>query len=343
MKLSSIHALYGHLDKIDNDHILPIYAISTNNDAEKQLAYNAFLKIHSPEYDIRRISATEPHSIAQFHEELLSFNLFGKKSIFLIQDIDQLTSKIQKTILTDILSNQAHIFVLFSSKPLPKSIISTIEQKGLVVDIPPIKPWKKNEVTTQFIVQESKRRKIHLQSNLIPLLITLYGHDYTLLSSELEKLSIYSNNSKQITKDVILSLSPQKRQPDLFLLINALFERKPAQTIWKLYTALTEFSPISLIRLIRSRAILYAEIQSHISSISGNALKELFPQINDHRLRTIQQHLTYWKSYQLQRIISECDLIEQKLKTFSIDNNFLIELLLTTIIEPNSIQTNPIP
>lgn len=342
MKLTSIHALFGHLDQIDTDHVLPIYAIISKNDSELQLAQKSFRSLCTSKFELKTIYATDAQLLSSLYEELSSFNLFGKKTLFFIHDIEKLKPKKAKLLLQDILDQPNHLFVLFSSKPLPQAELTAIEKKGLILDIPPVKPWEKDQAIGQFIALEAKRYNVLIPPSLNPLLITLYGNNPMILSTEIEKLSIYSQRIKPITKEVILSLSPQKRQPDLFLLINALFEKKAPAIIWKLYTALVEFSPISLIRLIRSRASLYADIKSHVQQSSSSSLSEHFPQINNHRLKTIQQHLKLWNSWQLQRIICECDTTEQKLKTFSISDKILIEMLLSTVIDPDVINTHPL-
>lgn len=342
MKLTSIHALFGHLDQIDPDHVLPIYAIISKNDSELQLAQKSFRGLCTSKLELKSIHTSDTQSLSSLNQELSSFNLFGKKTLFFIHEIEKLKPQKAKLLLQDILDQPNHFFVVFSSKPLPKAELATIEKKGLILDIPPVKPWEKDQATGQFIALEAKRFNVEISPSLNPLLITLYGHNPMILSTEIEKLSIYSQRTRPITKDVVLSLSPQKRQPDLFLLINALFEKKAPSIIWKLYTALTEFSPISLIRLIRSRASLYSDIKSHIQHSTSSSLSEHFPQINNHRLKTIQQHLKSWNSWQLQRIVCECDTTEQKLKTFSISDKILVEMLLSTVIDPDVINTHPL-
>ncbi|MBO8156020.1 MAG: DNA polymerase III subunit delta [Bacillaceae bacterium] len=213
-----------------------------------------------------------------------------------------------------------------------KKVLKLIKENGQVV---PCQEPKENELY-QWIKLMAEDLNIKMDQDVIPLLIEEIGTDLMALSKELEKLSLYAEDGKSISRETAEALISRHVQSSGFKMIDAVMNNQLSKAI-SMYKGLLKQSeePIALLALLASQIRLI--LQSKILKNKGYTGNQIAKQLKVHpfRVKMALEREKYFAMDKLQHMIDLLTRTDDQIKRGEMDKELAIELLLYELIQSN--------
>ena len=201
-----IYALYGNEKFLINEEIKAV------------INKNEISKLNINTYDLLN------NSLKDILEDALTISLFDEKKLIIIENSYIFTGNVPKenqdipleeliNYFDNINPDCIIIFVVNSDKlDERKKIVKKLHQ------VATIKNFSKNTNPTDFVKERFKEYEIDNQ--VIRLLIDRVGTDLGILAQEIQKIKLYKDIDKTVTKEDIISLTCKNIDIDIFELID---------------------------------------------------------------------------------------------------------------------------
>lgn len=161
-----------------------------------------------PEFSLER--GGDDVSIAEVIEELSSQSFLQAQRAVFVDESDKLKKKEKETLLTLLpYRTPGSLLVLGAVSPKPLDEIYNILKKEMIVfDLSGEKPWDKRRRLERFAIELSAKKGKLLSLANAQILLDRLDLSLPLLEQEVEKLSLFCMDEKEIPTSAILSLSP---------------------------------------------------------------------------------------------------------------------------------------
>jgi DNA polymerase-3 subunit delta len=260
-----------------------------------------------------------------------SMSLFDDKKIIIVnnaicftsnkKDID--TTSLEQY-LNNINENTIMIFIVNNeSLDERKKITKLIKKIGNVKEY--------NSVDKESIVKRLFE-SYSISNSDIKLLIDRIGDDITLLSNEIEKIKIYKNNDKTITKDDILNLTSKSLETNNFKLIDAIIsnDKKLAISLYHERLKLNEEQIAIIIALANQIRIMYQVKQLYMDGYTENNIATKL-KIHPYRVKLALQNSKKYDSNILIKYLYELSTLDIQIKSGKMDKTLALELFILSI------------
>ena len=308
-----VYVLYGKVDYLIKKQIKTI--IKDNNIDE----------INIIKYDL------EQDSLLKIINDCNCISLFGDKKIILVYNSYIFTGSTKKnieqdlTVLEEYLNNinedNILVFIVNNEKlDERKKITKLIKKNGYVKEY--------NSVDTISVVK-NLFDDYSISIDLIKYLIERVGDNLPLLSSEIDKIKIYKNNDKLITKEDINNLTCKSLEENNFKLIDAIIS-KNKNLAFELYNDRIKLNeePIAIIITLANQIrIMYQVKQLYLNGYTENDIAKIL-NIHPYRVKLASQNSRKYDSDILIDYLKQLSDLDINIKTGKIDKNLGLELFI---------------
>jgi len=287
------------------------------------------------DYDINNYDL-ENTKIENIIDDALQMNLFNENKIIIIDNSYIFTGTTNKklleqntSILEEYINNQNPttilIFITNSQKiDERKKITKLLKEKGKIVDL------NTNLNIINEIKNELKNYKI--DESVIRTFIDRVGDNLDILINELEKIKLYKENDKTITKEDIILLTSKNISTDIFDLIEQIVNKNT-------YQAYIEYNEIIkngeeaikiLIMLANQFRIIYQANKLYNKGYTESNIASILD-IHPYRIKLA---LNKSKNYSLDTLLNylyKLANLDIDIKTGKIDANLALELFILNI------------
>ena len=216
------------------------------------------------------------------------------------------------------------IFVLNREKiDERKKITKLIKEKGKVIEFN-----KENDIksTIKYLFEDYK-----IDNDSINALIDRVGNDLYLLENEINKIKLYKNTDKNITKEDVLSLTNKNINTDIFNLIENIINKNINNAYLEYKEIIKNEEPIKiLIMLANQFRIIYQAKELYKKGLTEGEIASYIG-IHPYRIKLALNKSRNYESKLILKYIYELANIDINIKTGKIDPSLALELFIINI------------
>lgn len=270
-------------------------------------------------------------------EDAETFPFFGERKVVLLHNPVFLTAEKSKEKaahnverLEAYLKEPAPYTVLVIMAPYEKlderkKITKELKRNAEIVEA---KKLSEQELKN-WIKQRAKHFSVEIEPEAIELLLMLVGTNMFMLSSEIEKLSLYAANKKQINTAIVEKLAARTLEQNIFTLIDKVVQKKPDEA-FRIYYDLVKQNeePIKILALISAQfRLIY---QTKELSRRGYGQQQIAGFLNTHpfRVKLALGQASRFKDEELVQLIDLLADADYKMKTGGMNKSLVMEMLL---------------
>lgn len=190
-----------------------------------------------------------------------------------------------------------------------------------------IKEFSKNANPNNIVKEWLKDYQIDYKD--INLLIDRVGTNLGILEQEVEKIKIYKDQDKKITKEDILSTTTKNIDVDIFELINKIVEHDTEHAIEIYYEMLKRNEePIKILIILANQfRIMYQAKELYSKGYSGNDIAKILD-IHPYRIKLALEKNYNYSSKKLLSYLEALANLDYSIKTGMIDASLGLELFI---------------
>lgn len=311
-----IYILYGTINYLINKEVNKI--IKENNIDE----------INITKYDLTNTYLTDIINDAS------SMSLFDDKKIIIVNNSYIFTGTTKKALeqdttilenyLNNINNNTILIFIVNNDKlDERKKITKLIKKIGIVKEF--------NNIDNISLVKELFDG-YNISTDNIKYLLERVGDDTTLLATEIEKIKIYKDTDKNITKDDITNLISKSLEVNNFKLIDAIINKNKNEAIllYQDRIKLNEEPIAIIIALANQIRIMYQVKQLYLNGYTENNIASIL-KIHPYRVKLANQNSKKYDSNILLNYLKQLADLDISIKTGKIDKQLGLELFILAL------------
>lgn len=317
--MSNIYLIFG-----DESYLI-------NKNLEKIINDSNVLKDNIIRYNLDEVN------VSFALEEASTISMFDSKKLIICEGCTFLTGENKKEINHDIDS-----LIRYINNPFDDVYLIFIVQREKLDDRKKIV----KELKKLSNVIECKKRESHDLNNYIEsyfrengysinresviFMINKAGSNLSNLMNEADKLMIYKDEDKNISREDVDNLICKNIEDDIFLLTNAIMN-KDKKNIVNIYKdlLLKGEEPIKLIVLITNQLRLILQVKLMIKN--GYKEREMASIIGEHPYRVKLAISSVFTIEELKKYLIELHDLDLNIKTGKIDKNFGLEMFLLSI------------
>lgn len=302
MKYNNLRAFEKHLQDSSPTHFVDVYLIVSKDEFQRKQALDLLAKYLSKglpekEFNMQRFEAAEM-PIEKLLTELNSFSFFSRKPILALNSLEKAPKALLEKLEPALTQAKLPLTLVLSASALTATtkLYKCIEKIGIILDIPEEKPWQKEKIAQEWLLNLSKENGKSFSSQACMSLIKRVGTDTSTLFQEHEKLLCYIGDRKEITEKDVQAICSTANIDTVWQLGEAIFRRDTPAALRISKGLLEDDLPfVSLLRQLRSQF----ETEYQISSIltQGGGAKEIGEQFPKMSAFIIERHIQQAQAY----------------------------------------------
>ena len=267
-------------------------------------------------------------SIKEIVEDASYVDLFSSKKAIIVSNADFLSGKdddIDYLIkyINDPNEN-TYLFIKYNSSKLDerKKIISLLKEKATVKNFP---LYKSNEIF-KFIKDYLKDNGLTIDTKLISEITDRVGSDMYLIKNELDKLILYKDTDKEVSKDDINNVISISLENDIFKLINEI-TNKNLEKLLSYYNDLVMMGnhPSMILTMIANQFRLIYQVKILSREMFDEFKIASFLGVHPYQVKLALGKCTSFSEDELLSIIHELALLDEDIKLGKIELNNSLE------------------
>lgn len=266
-------------------------------------------------------------------DDASTISLFQDKKIIIVENAYIFSAsgskKLQEQNLDILINYMEHyntntilIFTIIKEKiDTRKKIVTNIKKQGIIKEfntILNITDWVAKQIKPYSLTRDN-----------IQFLINRVGNNLSLLDKEIEKLKIYKNDTKEITKEDIEELTHKNIDLDIFKLIDSILSSKKKESLECLEEMIKYGEePIAIIIMLANQIRIMYQAKSLIKK--GYSEREIANILEIHEFR-VKKALEKGNKYDNKKILiklEELADLDYQIKSGQIDKNIGLELFI---------------
>ncbi|ATO46648.1 hypothetical protein C5L30_000827 [Companilactobacillus farciminis] len=279
----------------------------------------------------------EEVSIADLINEAISAPFFGERRLVFAQHPYFLTGEKTKNVIeqnVDLLikyiqdptpSTILVIFASYDKLDARKKITKQLKKLATVVDAGQME----GPVLNRTIKADLNKAGYEIEPAALELLINKTKGNYSLITNQLDKLKLYSLQTKKIDQTAVNELVPQSLEDNVFDLTTQILNKNiyKAEELYNQFL-LQKIDPILLVAIIISQLRLLIQIQilSEKGLSEGTIAKNL--RLNPYRVKYSYRQAKSLNRKRLQVMYSDCVNLDYQIKSGQGDKELLFDLFI---------------
>ncbi|WP_096440466.1 DNA polymerase III subunit delta [Alteribacter populi] len=321
-ELSGLYLLYGSESFLVVDTLQRLIKAALQ---EEELEFNL------SQYDMKEAS------VELAVEEAYTFPFMGSKRVVILKEAYFFTgSKVNSKVEHDLKKLEAYI-----QQPAPETVfIAVVPHEKLDERKKVTKLFKKHGRTMEgkpleikemlaWLDEKAKENNVTIEADAKEQLIALTGSELMLMTSELQKMAIYTGEGGIITKQVVEELVARSLEQNIFALVDGVVKRK-LDVAWQIFDDLLKQKeePIKILSLLaRQFRIIYQVKQL---GQQGYSQKQMASQLKLHpyAVKLAGQQGQHFNDLELLTILDQLAETDYKIKTGQLEKVLAVELFL---------------
>lgn len=209
-----------------------------------------------------------------------------------------------------------------------KKVVKEIRKMGSV------KEYIKNNNNNLNIIIRNMFNEYEIDNDTITFFINRCGDNLEILDQEVNKIKIFKDNDKVITKDDIAYLTTQNIDIDIFAFVDTIINKgkdKALRTYREMLINGEE--PIKVLVILANQfRIIYQAKELYKKGYSGNDISKII-NIHPYRIKLALQKANNYDSKTLLHYLSKLADLDYNIKAGNIDASFGLELFILTAIK----------
>lgn len=205
-----------------------------------------------------------------------------------------------------------------------KKIVKLIKEQGKVIEFNQLKN------IDSFIKQELDDYK--MDATTIKFFTNYVGNNLAIIAKEIEKLKIYKDNEKIITKEDILNISSEQIELDINELINSIVNKNLSKSLKIYYEMINQGEePLQIvIRLANQFRIIYQVKELSKKGYSNKDITDILG-IHPYRIQKAMENSYLFSAKNLLKYLKKLSEIDESIKLGTMDKNMALELFILEI------------
>ena len=272
--------------------------------------------------------------LSQIINDASSMSLFGDKKLIIVNNAYIFTSSTKKYLEQDLKSlenylnniniNTILIFVVNDAKlDERKKITKLIDKNGEIVEC--------NNIDNITMIKDLLS-DYQMSDSDIKYLLERVGDNSTLLNTEIEKIKIYKDTDKNITKEEIDLLTTKSLEVNNFKLIDAIIngDKLTALNLYQERIKLNEEPIAIIVTLANQIRIMYQVKQLYLDGYTENNIASIL-KIHPYRVKLANQNAKKYDADTLLTYLKKLADLDIDIKTGQIDKTLGLELLIISL------------
>lgn len=272
--------------------------------------------------------------LSQIINDASSMSLFGDKKLIIVNSAYIFTSSTKKYLEQDLKSlenylnniniNTILIFVVNDAKlDERKKITKLIDKNGEIVEC--------NNIDNITMIKDLLS-DYQMSDSDIKYLLERVGDNSTLLNTEIEKIKIYKDTDKNITKEDIDLLTTKSLEVNNFKLIDAIIngDKLTALNLYQERIKLNEEPIAIIVTLANQIRIMYQVKQLYLDGYTENNIASIL-KIHPYRVKLANQNAKKYDADTLLTYLKKLADLDIDIKTGQIDKTLGLELLIISL------------
>ncbi len=272
--------------------------------------------------------------LSQIINDASSMSLFGDKKLIIVNSAYIFTSSTKKYLEQDLKSlenylnniniNTILIFVVNDAKlDERKKITKLIDKNGEIVEC--------NNIDNITMIKDLLG-DYQMSDSDIKYLLERVGDNSTLLNTEIEKIKIYKDTDKNITKEDIDLLTSKSLEVNNFKLIDAIIngDKLTALNLYQERIKLNEEPIAIIVTLANQIRIMYQVKQLYLDGYTENNIASIL-KIHPYRVKLANQNAKKYDADTLLTYLKKLADLDIDIKTGQIDKTLGLELLIISL------------
>ena len=273
-------------------------------------------------------------NVSNVVEEACTISMFDDKKFIICENCNFLSSSEKKELNHDIDSlskyienpfNDVYIVFIVNNEKLDerKKIVKILKKVSKVIECNKLDSHNLND----YIYNYFKKNGYNIEMNLVRLIIDKVKYDLSNIISECDKLMLYKDSNKDITKEDIDNVIIETIEDNIFELTNSIMEKNTSKSI-KIYKdlLLKGEEPIKLIVMIANQFRLILQVKLMLKN--GYSQNDMVTILKEHPYRIKLALSSNYDEKELISYIKKLYKLDFDIKTGNIDKNFGFELFL---------------
>lgn len=216
-----------------------------------------------------------------------------------------------------------------------KKVTKLIKQHAVMIEA---KPLQANDLEV-WVEHEAKSYGKHISKRSAQRLIEMAGTNLTLLSSEIEKMSLYLGAEEEITNDLIEQMTARTLEQDAFKMLQAYLDGNISEALSVYYDLIRQKEePVALTALLASQI----RFMVHVFYLQkkGYHAQQISKQLKAHpyRVKLLVEKRQQISEQRLLEVLSDLADIDLQLKTQSGNRDRILEFFLMKRKQPRNKQ-----
>ena len=180
-----------------------------------------------------------------------------------------------------------------------------------------------------WIREQAAANEVQIDEKAIELLLSLSGSDLMRLHTEIEKLSLYAEDTKTIDEEIVERLTARSLEQNIFALVEKVVERRMDEAL-RIYYDLRRQNeePIKILSLFAGQFRLIYQVKELLKRGYGQQQIAGSLKVHPFRVRLASGHARSFTDEELEKIMQLLAESDFQIKTGKRDRDVAIELFL---------------
>ncbi|PLR78096.1 DNA polymerase III subunit delta [Bacillus sp. V3-13] len=326
--------------QIKNKQIAPLYLLYGNEsfiiNETKQLLLKNVLNEEEADFNFSSYDLEET-PIEAVLEDAETFPFIGEKRLIIVHNPVFLTSeKTKEKVEHDLGKLEAYL-----KEPAPYSVVvfaapyeKLDERKKITKELKnkavTLEAKKQNEQELKVWIRErAALNGIQIDENAVEMMLALAGTNLFMLTSELDKLSLYADAEKRIDPATVEKLVSRSLEQNIFALVDKVVNRKIDEALRIYYDLLKQNEePIKILAIITGQFRLIYQVKDLARRGYGQQQMASYLKIHPFRIKLAAGQASMFTDEDLSKIISMLAEADYQMKTGGMAKELLIEMFL---------------
>ncbi|WLR49905.1 DNA polymerase III subunit delta [Bacillus tianshenii] len=206
-----------------------------------------------------------------------------------------------------------------------KKVVKAIKKRGGFVHAAPL---TEKEIK-QWLNQQAKERRVSIEPEAVALLLETVGPDLMMLSTEMDKLSLYAFDTGEITVKMVEMLASRSLEQNIFSLTDMVLKRDLQKAMRIFYDMLEQKEePIKILALLTQQFRLLYQVKGLASRGYGQSQIASTLKVHPFRVKLAMQKANLFEMNELLRLMDELAEVDYRIKSGKLDKQLAVELFL---------------
>ncbi len=268
-------------------------------------------------------------------EEAETFPFIGERKLIIVHNPIFLTAEKAKVdhdvaLLLEYIENPSPFSIVvfagdYEKLDERKKITKQLKRKAKVVEVKKLK----DQELMNWIATQARALGVSIEQVAVQDLLTISGQNLMLLTSELQKMSLYVGAGGTITSQIVSDLASKSLEQTIFTLIDFIMTRQTAQAIQLLQQLLKQKEePIKILALMASQIrTMYTAKSLAKEGYSQQQIASLL-KIHPFRVKLALEKARSFQEKELMVILHNMADADYKMKTGQMDKVLLLEMVI---------------